>query len=62
MTTALSGVGVPDVYGFTTADLHALPEDGRRCELIVGRTDFPAGTSPDAQDEEQWRRYAITVG
>jgi hypothetical protein len=27
----------------------------------LGRADFPAGTSPDAQDEEQWRRYAVTV-
>jgi hypothetical protein len=26
----------------------------------AGRTDFPAGTTPDAQDEELWRRYAIT--
>jgi hypothetical protein len=26
----------------------------------TGRTDFPVGTSPDARDEEQWRRYAIT--
>ena len=36
MTTALSGTAVPDVYGYTTADLHALPDDGRRWELIDG--------------------------
>jgi Uma2 family endonuclease len=36
MTTAPSSLGVPDAYGFTTADLHALPEDGRRWELIDG--------------------------
>lgn len=36
MTTALSGIALPDVHGYTTADLHALPEDGRRWELIDG--------------------------
>ena len=36
MTAALSGIGAPDVYGYTTADLHALPDDGRRWELIDG--------------------------
>jgi len=36
MTAALSGISVPDVYGYTTADLHALPDDGRRWELIDG--------------------------
>jgi Uma2 family endonuclease len=36
MTAALSGTAVPDVYGYTTADLHALPDDGRRWELIDG--------------------------
>lgn len=25
----------------------------------AGRTDFPAGTSPDADDQELWRSYAI---
>jgi Uma2 family endonuclease len=36
MTAALSGITVPGVYGYTTADLHALPDDGRRWELIDG--------------------------
>ena len=27
----------------------------------VGRTDFPPGITPDADDEEEWRPYAITV-
>ena len=36
MTAALSGIAVPDIYGYTTADLHALPDDGRRWELIDG--------------------------
>lgn len=36
MTAALSGITAPDVYGYTTADLHALPDDGRRWELIDG--------------------------
>ncbi len=36
MTAALSGIAVPDIYGYTTADLHTLPDDGRRWELIDG--------------------------
>jgi Uma2 family endonuclease len=36
MTAALSGIRLPDVNGYTTADLHALPDDGRRWELIDG--------------------------
>jgi hypothetical protein len=27
----------------------------------VGLTDFPAGTSPDADDQELWRGYAISA-
>jgi Uma2 family endonuclease len=36
MTTAPLRIALPDVNGYTTADLHALPEDGRRWELIDG--------------------------
>jgi Uma2 family endonuclease len=36
MTAALAGMHLPDANGFTTADLHALPDDGRRWELIDG--------------------------
>jgi Uma2 family endonuclease len=36
MTAALAGMRLPDANGFTTADLHALPDDGRRWELIDG--------------------------
>jgi Uma2 family endonuclease len=36
MTAAPLSLGLPDAYGFTTADLHALPEDGRRWERIDG--------------------------
>jgi Uma2 family endonuclease len=36
MTAALSGTALPGVNGYTTADLHALPDDGRRWELIDG--------------------------
>jgi Uma2 family endonuclease len=36
MTAELLTIGLPDVNGYTTADLHALPEDGRRYELIDG--------------------------
>jgi Uma2 family endonuclease len=36
MTAALRGIGLPGPYGYTTADLHALPDDGRRWELIDG--------------------------
>lgn len=36
MTAALNELDLPGVYGYTTEDLHALPDDGRRYELIDG--------------------------
>jgi len=36
MTAAPLSIALPDVNGYTTADLHALPEDGRHWELIDG--------------------------
>ena len=36
MTAALLTIGLPDANGYTTADLHAPPDDGRRYELIDG--------------------------
>lgn len=33
---ALSGTATPDVHGYTTAQLHALPDKGPRSELIDG--------------------------
>jgi Uma2 family endonuclease len=36
MTAALRRLDPPGPFGYTTADLHALPEDGRRWELIDG--------------------------
>ena len=36
MTAAPLSIALPDVNGYTTADLHALPEDGRLWELIDG--------------------------
>jgi len=36
MTAALIGFDRPGPRGYTTADLHALPDDGRRYELIDG--------------------------
>jgi Uma2 family endonuclease len=36
MTVAFSDISAPDINGYTTADLHALPDDGRRWELIDG--------------------------
>jgi Uma2 family endonuclease len=36
MSAPTSGLRLPDQYGYTVADLHALPEDGRRYELIDG--------------------------
>jgi Uma2 family endonuclease len=36
MTSAVASMRLPDVSGYTTADLHALPDDGRRWELIDG--------------------------
>ena len=36
MTAGALSIALPDVNGYTTADLHALPDDGRRWELIDG--------------------------
>jgi Uma2 family endonuclease len=36
LSAALFDIRLPDIYGYTVADLHALPDDGRRWELIDG--------------------------
>jgi Uma2 family endonuclease len=36
MSAQTPGLRLPDQFGYTVADLHALPEDGRRYELIDG--------------------------
>jgi hypothetical protein len=36
MTAGLRSLDLPGPYGYTTTDLHALPQDGRRYELIDG--------------------------
>jgi Uma2 family endonuclease len=36
MTSVVASMRLPDANGYTTADLHALPDDGRRWELIDG--------------------------
>ena len=59
MTTALSGLGVPDVYGFTTADLHALPEDGRRWELIDGSLIVSPSATLDHNIIARWIAQAL---
>src|SRR5690349_21998640 len=45
MTSAVASMRLPDRFGYTTADLHALPDDGRRWELIDGSLIVsPSGT------------------
>jgi Uma2 family endonuclease len=36
MTSVVASMRLPDASGYTAADLHALPDDGRRWELIDG--------------------------
>jgi Uma2 family endonuclease len=36
LSAAMFGIRLPDINGYTVADLHALPDDGRRWELIDG--------------------------
>ncbi len=51
---ALSGTAVPDAYGYTTADLHALPDDGRRWELIDGSLIVSPSATIDHNTIARW--------
>jgi Uma2 family endonuclease len=54
MTAALFAVGLPDVNGYTTADLHALPDDGRRWELIDGSLIVSPSATIDHNTIARW--------
>jgi Uma2 family endonuclease len=54
MTAALFGIGLPDVDGYTTADLHALPDDGRRWELIDGSLIVSPSATIDHNTVARW--------
>jgi len=54
MTAALLGIGLPDVNGYTTADLHALPDDGRRWELIDGSLTVSPSMTIDHNTVARW--------
>jgi len=54
MAAALSGTAAPGVYGYTTADLHALPDDGRRWELIDGSLIVSPSATIDHNTIARW--------
>jgi Uma2 family endonuclease len=54
MTTASLGIALPDVNGYTTTDLHALPDDGRRWELIDGSLIVSPSATFDHNNIARW--------
>ena len=54
MTTASLGIALPDVNGYTTTDLHALPDDGRRWELIDGSLIVSPSATFDHTNIARW--------
>jgi len=54
MAAALSGIPMPDVFGYTTADLHALPDDERRWELIDGSLIVSPSATIDHNAVARW--------
>ncbi len=54
MTAALSGIALPSADGYTTADLHALPDDGRRWELIDGSLIVSPSATIDRNAIARW--------
>ncbi|HEU4425182.1 MAG TPA: Uma2 family endonuclease [Pilimelia sp.] len=54
MTAALSKLDRPGVYGYTVADLHALPDDGRRYELIDGSLIVSPSATIDHNSIARW--------
>jgi Uma2 family endonuclease len=59
MTAALSGIRLPDVNGYTAADLHALPDDGRRWELIDGNLIVSPSATIDHNTIAMWIANAL---
>jgi Uma2 family endonuclease len=54
MTAALRVLDAPGPYGYTTADLHALPDDGRRYELIDGSLIVSPSATTDHNTIARW--------
>lgn len=54
MTAALDRLGQPGAHGYTTADLHALPSDGRRYELIDGSMIVSPPATVDHNTVARW--------
>ena len=59
MTAALAWPELPDAYGYTTADLHALPDDGRRYELIDGSIIVSPSATIDHNTIARWIANAL---
>ena len=60
MTAALGGMRLPDVNGYTTADLHALPDDGPRWELIDGSLIVSPSATIDHNTVAMWIAVALS--
>jgi Uma2 family endonuclease len=54
VTAALSKLDRPDRFGYTVADLHALPDDGRRYELIDGSLIVSPSATIDHNSIARW--------
>jgi Uma2 family endonuclease len=54
MTSALRRLAAPGPYGYTVADLHSLPEDGRRWELIDGSLIVSPSATMDHNTIARW--------
>jgi len=59
MTAALIDIRLPDVNGYPTADLHALPDDGRRWELIDGSLIVSPSATIDHNAIARWIANAL---
>lgn len=59
MTAAPVGIRLPDVNGYTTADLHMLPEDGLRWELIDGSLSVSPSATTDHNTIAMWIASAL---
>jgi len=59
MTAAPVAIRQPNVDGYTTVDLHALPEDGRRWELIDGSLTVSPSATTDHNTIALWIANAL---
>ena len=59
MTAAPVWPELPDAYGYTAADLHALPDDGRRYELIDGSISVSPSATIDHNTIARWIANAL---